>query len=234
MGYKTFPWNSWLDFFDKGDVAPLLNGIRRIVRQGGRTNSCKRYGDDMLEETEQDVWVRITRYGVLQESKEQGWDDSKIQAAMYKIVHDAFLDILTKRKGKKNGEYKFFLLSETRKDADSDDETFIFDYLTDTRISQEEGFEIKQLLSAIWCRLSERQKIILENYDAFRIGYMSGEELAYSLNVSIQTINKDVGGIRSISKQVALDIKGRLPSDDSRARKKRVSKRNGKDITLSR
>jgi len=80
---------------------------------------------------------------------------------------------------------------------------YILDHLVDSKSSPQEGLEVTQLLAAIWERLDPRQKLILDNYAAFKIGLLSGEEIASSLNVSIKTIEKEVAKIRELSRQIA-------------------------------
>jgi DNA-directed RNA polymerase specialized sigma24 family protein len=206
LAHKVLPWKDWINSFAEGDILPLAEGIKKLANQiAGRADIRERYGNDVVDETEQGAWLKILRANFLQKCEEQLLGDDAIQPRLYRIIKHSFIEVLRKKRGKKKGEYTFVPLEDDGSSADSERQTrrYILDHLVDTHMSPQDGLEVTQLLTAIWEKLGPRQKLILDNYAAFKIGLLSGEEIASSLNVSIKTIEKEVAKIRELSRQIA-------------------------------
>lgn len=206
MTNRVLPWKDWIDSFAGGDILPLAGGIKELAtRIAGRAHVRERYGNDIVEETEQGAWLKILRSNFLQKCEEQLLGNEAIQPQVYEIIKNSFIDVLRKKRGKKKGEYAFLPLDYPMQENSFERQPrkYILDHLVDSKMSPQEGLEVTQLLAAIWEKLDPRQKLILDNYAAFKIGLLSGEEIANSLNVSIKTIEKEVAKIRELSRQIA-------------------------------
>lgn len=206
MKREIFPWNSWIR---SGDEISLYDGVRKAVngsqffRGKSVADLCSDYGTDIRDDVVQEVALRVFK----RLPTYIGKSDEDIAIDIRTITKRLIIDIFRKRKVK-----------NTENLNDDTVEDFSPRHSLDTKPSPAKELERKQLITLIRSHLRPRLEFVLEHYNAFGIGFMSGEEIAFHLNVSVKSVDVYVAEIRRIAHRVMIESGYLQPTERPRTK----------------
>lgn len=196
MAYETFLWNSWIDSLEEGNSLLLFNGLRKAVFGcsffKGKTDAeiYQQFGEINQDDILQIIWLELVERGTIYSYKDEALTDEEIATRIVVRIKSRIIDSARKR-----------LRRVSTSGLSAEDESL--ENMPDHRPSPEDDLINQDLISLVKNRLTSRQLIILNDYERFGIGDKQREEIAKSLNLSIQMIDKEIAKIKTTLREIA-------------------------------
>jgi hypothetical protein len=196
MAYESFPWNSWIDSLEEGNSLLFFNGLRKAVFGcgffKGKTDAeiYQQFGEINQEDILQIIWLELVERGTIYSYQDEGLTDEEIATRIVVRIKSRIIDSARKR-----------LRRASTFGSSAEDEPL--ENMPDYRPSPEDDLINQDLINLVKNRLTSRQLIILNDYERFGIGDKQREEIAKSLNLSIQMIDKEIAKIKMTLREIA-------------------------------
>ncbi len=186
------PWNDVVDAYLLGDKSPLFVTVRSwlLNRWQFKTKTdaeiVRQYGMD-AEDFAQEFCIWLEEKQHPRRWRDEARSEPEIQAWLKEVFRTRLIDQYRKTQNERDG-------------SDAGEE------IDEIPMDPRPSIEAKELVEAIRASLNERQKRVLELYANY-----TQPEIAKILRVSLSTIEKDIGNIKSAATSVAEShIKERL------------------------